>query len=693
MSDIERPQYYEGEYLGADDLAALVRYARDGLARHALGEHLWGIAVGLDLVERSLTGDAVEVVLTPGIAWDGYGRGVVAFGAALLTPDLFASVQGATPPEGVPLEVWLTYRELAAGSPGAGFACPGDDAHGRIAETFRIEVRRAHVTDYHGVTVAGRPVDARNALKAFDTTKSVLYDESVPHQTFPQDGDKRRWPIFAGIVRWKQDLGQGGGLIKRTDADRNLARQLRRYGGVVAETIVAADGRLRLRDRPNDPDDPVLNYQPPTVSPAGAVVNDLVWCEGHLRVVGDTRLQAGKLDYRVAGGGDAGVPMYLRRTSANQPVPKTTLDAFIGPPAPVVGATPETRFTVSSTDAAGAPKECLTVVSDGRVGVNQPDPTARLHLHSDDARQGDLELFSAGADFEYDGGNDQLFIFQDTGGSTAFMGGKVGLGTTAPAAKLHVHSDNPLQGELELFSATADFEYDGGTDKLFVFKDNQGGATAFVGGDIGIGTMAPGAKVGVVGNNTMGGTAVFWSPKGNNESRVHWDADGAWFIRSADGAGRVVIQDTGGNVGIGTEHPAPAAKLDIRGDLHLNGNAFVHFGGIWTTSDAGEKQAVHFIERPLDQLLALRGRSFEWRESEARGMPSGPQLGFIAQEVEKVFPHWVRTTPLGAKGVNLAGLNALVVESVRILATRCDQLETELARLRDQAAKDAPEPQ
>ena len=39
MDQNERPQYYEGQYLGAEDLAAIVRFARNGQARHALGAH------------------------------------------------------------------------------------------------------------------------------------------------------------------------------------------------------------------------------------------------------------------------------------------------------------------------------------------------------------------------------------------------------------------------------------------------------------------------------------------------------------------------------------------------------------------------------------------------------------------------------------------------------------------------------
>ena len=47
MDQNQRPEYYEGQYLGAEDLAAIVRFARTAEARHALGAHTWGIGIGL----------------------------------------------------------------------------------------------------------------------------------------------------------------------------------------------------------------------------------------------------------------------------------------------------------------------------------------------------------------------------------------------------------------------------------------------------------------------------------------------------------------------------------------------------------------------------------------------------------------------------------------------------------------------
>src|SRR5258708_19429561 len=78
MDQTARPQPCEGQYLGAAALAATVRYARVGQARHALGAHIWGIAVGLELVERPLPGGDVEMVLTPGYGWAGIARPILA---------------------------------------------------------------------------------------------------------------------------------------------------------------------------------------------------------------------------------------------------------------------------------------------------------------------------------------------------------------------------------------------------------------------------------------------------------------------------------------------------------------------------------------------------------------------------------------------------------------------------------------
>jgi hypothetical protein len=57
-------------------------------------------------------------------------------------------------------------------------------------------------------------------------------------------------------------------------------------------------------------------------------------------------------------------------------------------------------------------------------------------------------------------------------------------------------------------------------------------------------------------------TATFSAPNiGNAYSHIHYGTTGDWFIRSASSIGKVVLQDSGGDVGIGTG--SPAAKLHV----------------------------------------------------------------------------------------------------------------------------------
>jgi hypothetical protein len=128
-----------------------------------------------------------------------------------------------------------------------------------------------------------------------------------------------------------------------------------------------------------------------------------------------------------------------------------------------------------------------------------------------------------------------------------------------------------------------------------------------------------------------------------------------------------------GNVGIGTT--APTVKLHVVGDLTITGTARKPGGGTWTTpSDAQLKKNVKPLEAALDKLLQLRGIRFEWRDPKKMGNLTGPQLGLIAQEVEKVFPDWVSTGPDGYKELTIRGFEALTIEALRELKAEIESL-------------------
>ena len=111
------------------------------------------------------------------------------------------------------------------------------------------------------------------------------------------------------------------------------------------------------------------------------------------------------------------------------------------------------------------------------------------------------------------------------------------------------------------------------------------------------------------------------------------------------------------------------------------GKGFQVGGGSWgTVSDERLKKNIAGLSGSLDALLKLRGVTFEWKDPEKMGNQAGTQTGFIAQEVETVFPKWVETTPDGFKGLCLpVGFSALTVEAIRELAAKNAALEADLA--------------
>ncbi|MBB4908052.1 tail fiber domain-containing protein [Actinophytocola algeriensis] len=71
----------------------------------------------------------------------------------------------------------------------------------------------------------------------------------------------------------------------------------------------------------------------------------------------------------------------------------------------------------------------------------------------------------------------------------------------------------------------------------------------------------------------------------------------------------------------------------------------------------------------LARVRELRGVTWDWKADGARG------IGVIAQDVEKVFPDAVVTGEDGYLRVDYHGLVGVLVEAVKELAERVEELE------------------
>jgi hypothetical protein len=384
----QRPTFSNGQYIGASDLNAAVDYARDETKRLSLSGHSWGIAAGLALVERTDTTGGVQMFIEPGIAWDGYGRPVVVLAPAPVTPDLFASL--AT---GLQI-VWLRYNVVSTQSVAPGFlACGAGDPTTRVAETYAIEAgNRTPNQRTDGVVIGGATVtDPRDALIAVDQSAAVVLDSSAPHQSFPDD--TAHWLIPIGVASYV--AGTPGSFAARSPAQLALSRAARRYIGAVAESVTAADGVLRLRDRQTDNPTALTDDQLDTaaaiqpadigVDPNNAtrlVGNELVWVEGNLRLTGHARLFGTQLELRDPAGqtGPDNAPEFLRRAVSppNNTLGGQDLQICIGSSGGTAGMDRLTIGVVepanpanapSSTHPDGALDERMVIRTDGRVAI------------------------------------------------------------------------------------------------------------------------------------------------------------------------------------------------------------------------------------------------------------------------------------------------------------------------------------
>jgi hypothetical protein len=145
-----------------------------------------------------------------------------------------------------------------------------------------------------------------------------------------------------------------------------------------------------------------------------------------------------------------------------------------------------------------------------------------------------------------------------------------------------------------------------------------------------------------------------------------------------------VLKD--GNVGVGTS--TPNYKLEVIGDINAVGN--VRANGVILTSDARFKQEVQTIgTSTLDKFNQINPVSYTWNGlgQEQGGIANQTQYGFLAQEVELIFPELVSTRPDGYKGVNYFGFIAMIVEAVKEMGSKIDDLMTRIIKVETDVAE------
>lgn len=139
-----------------------------------------------------------------------------------------------------------------------------------------------------------------------------------------------------------------------------------------------------------------------------------------------------------------------------------------------------------------------------------------------------------------------------------------------------------------------------------------------------------------------------------------------------------------------------SARLDqmqtqIDGKASLTGASFsgaIAATGFFYTSDRRYKTHIRTYPDPLAKVLALRGTKFDWKADGSH------DIGFIAQEVERVEPDLVKTQDVGTehehKSVKYGNITAIIIEGLKQFyaefKTHSQKQDQEVQALKDEVA-------
>jgi len=221
-----------------------------------------------------------------------------------------------------------------------------------------------------------------------------------------------------------------------------------------------------------------------------------------------------------------------------------------------------------------------------------------------------------------------------------------------------------------------------------IYGENQSGGDAghFVGkvtvaGDLSANSVA---TTGIIQGAYIAGNAQGVYGAGGSNDGVYGTSTSSNGIEGnvSNASAGVAGVNHGSGPGIYGENQSGGPAGDFYGDVIVGGN-ITYSGSLTHSSDGRFKENVEPIENALDRIVRLRGVTFDWRRANfpERRFRGGRDVGFIAQEVEEVYPELVVTDRDGYKSVDYSALTPILVEAIKTQQKTIDEQQQEIDEL------------
>jgi hypothetical protein len=292
-----------------------------------------------------------------------------------------------------------------------------------------------------------------------------------------------------------------------------------------------------------------------------------------------------------------------------------------------------------------------------------------------------------------------------TGYSGYFIGGKfytdskVGIGTTNPSSFLEIEGNSSMNfPHLELTEsddyarimfrnstaptknwtiAASPFSTDAQSRIYFYYNNGTTGSnlvSIFGNGNIGIGTETPGYKLDITGTvNFNKGITSGIAFRCNGDEALWYN--GTYFSWGYAGS----YNFFGNKLKIGGNgNAAPEYTLYVDGTA-----AKSSAGTTWiVSSDQRLKDILGNYNKGLNEIVALQPVKFRYKENNPRNLPTeNEEVGFVAQEVQKIFPEAVSEAEDGYLDFNIHSINVALVNAVKELKAENDELKARLEKV------------